>query len=233
MYRVRTNYTVGKVPRRVRRRSRSRDGRRSHLWRSPSRPDSGSVLVDRGSSGRPSASRSIESQTKPAEPDSFRPPPPASDTAARLASDPVSSTRGVGHATQRQHERRTDTSHTRAKKHVRRTLCPLCSSADGSLMPSSSLLAASRVGFVALLLAAAAPVCESYSLSPTLSTRAQAHSGARSHARTSPVGIRLVDEPPEPNPNDSLGVDFTFDATTITAILGFAIAFNFFVLANL
>jgi len=38
------------------------------------------------------------------------------------------------------------------------------------------------------------------------------------------------------NPNDSLyasGADFELDAFSITAILGFAVAFNFFVLANL
>ena len=34
------------------------------------------------------------------------------------------------------------------------------------------------------------------------------------------------------NPND-YGVDFEFDATTVVALLGAAIAFNFFVLANL
>ena len=38
------------------------------------------------------------------------------------------------------------------------------------------------------------------------------------------------------NPNDSLyasGTDFELDAFSITAILGFAVAFNFFVLVNL
>jgi len=41
---------------------------------------------------------------------------------------------------------------------------------------------------------------------------------------------------PTPNPNDSLynsGADFELDAVTITALLGAAVAFNFFVLANL
>ena len=37
---------------------------------------------------------------------------------------------------------------------------------------------------------------------------------------------------PTPNPNED-GIDFEFDATTVTALLGAAIAFQFFVLANL
>mmetsp|Transcript_24428 Transcript_24428/g.58821 ORF Transcript_24428/g.58821 Transcript_24428/m.58821 type:complete len:99 (+) Transcript_24428:105-401(+) len=41
---------------------------------------------------------------------------------------------------------------------------------------------------------------------------------------------------PTPNPNDSLyntGADFELDAVTITALLGAAIAFQFFVIANM
>ena len=37
---------------------------------------------------------------------------------------------------------------------------------------------------------------------------------------------------PSVNPNEDT-VDFEFDATTVVALLGAAIAFNFFVLANL
>ena len=40
------------------------------------------------------------------------------------------------------------------------------------------------------------------------------------------------DGSPSVNPNEDT-VDFEFDATTVVALLGAAIAFNFFVVANL
>ena len=52
-------------------------------------------------------------------------------------------------------------------------------------------------------------------------------------------GIKLQQgskPPPPPEEEDSLyntGADFEFDAVTITALLGAAVAFQFFVLANL
>ena len=49
--------------------------------------------------------------------------------------------------------------------------------------------------------------------------------------------VRMQDLPPPPQPEDEedslYNADFSFDATTVVALLGAAIAFNFFVLANL
>ena len=51
------------------------------------------------------------------------------------------------------------------------------------------------------------------------------------------LGVRMQDLPPPPQPEDEedslYNADFSFDATTVVALLGAAIAFNFFVLANL
>ena len=55
--------------------------------------------------------------------------------------------------------------------------------------------------------------------------------------RTRVLGVRMQDLPPPPQPEDEedslYNADFSFDATTVVALLGAAIAFNFFVLANL
>ncbi len=67
--------------------------------------------------------------------------------------------------------------------------------------------------------------------------RAPARSVAAEDMRARVLHVRMQDLPPPPQPEDEedslYNADFSFDATTVVALLGAAIAFNFFVLANL
>ena len=64
-----------------------------------------------------------------------------------------------------------------------------------------------------------------------------AHGRAAEDLTVRVLGVRMQDLPPPPQPEDEedslYNADFSFDATTVVALLGAAIAFNFFVLANL
>ena len=64
-----------------------------------------------------------------------------------------------------------------------------------------------------------------------------AHGRAAEDLTARVLGVRMQDLPPPPQPEDEedslYNADFSFDATTVVALLGAAIAFNFFVLANL
>ncbi len=72
---------------------------------------------------------------------------------------------------------------------------------------------------------------------PARTVAAAVQFDARGRAAERVLGVRMQDLPPPPQPEDEedslYNADFSFDATTVVALLGAAIAFNFFVLANL
>ena len=105
-------------------------------------------------------------------------------------------------------------------------------------MQRSSL--ASRFAAVLLLLAASSSAFQLPAVSPQASLRRDRFASSFRHQSAfmaEPEEAKDRGRPkPTPNPNDSLyntGADFQLDAVTITALLGAAVAFNFFVLANL
>ena len=72
---------------------------------------------------------------------------------------------------------------------------------------------------------------------PARTVAAAVQFDARGRAAERVLGVRMQDLPPPPQPEDEedslYNADFSFDATTVVALLGAAIAFNIFVLANL